>query len=882
VSKKPPKRATKPTVTGVQLRPGHADPSRTGGLRSKFSNEVRLLFQALKDDVSGFLLGDTGGLLTANAQWDETKFKRDHGKFSSKGGSGGDDQGDVGQVGTGGATSIPAEADKVADGIIGKGKSLIAGLISSLDKATENQPVIGWVNTAAKKAGELTTQLYGFLEKRYGRATAITIFASGTVIAWGITLGSAATLGYPIAFPGMGTVSCLPALAIAETYKRIKGMTGNATEDATSDGVVLPPEKVKALGEKLVRSVMGKFAGWVKETAPLLPSSEPTANRSEGEIWTGISGRKFTMVRIDGHLHAVPYKAKPGEEGHGDKTNLVEQAYNAIKAKVESKNVTPEDVVLMGEELGHLKAAELEVLKKKLGVKAMGTTKWNFAKHIAVRALAVTDGKGGVKPEPVPPPPAIKGPPPPPPEPGFTGWDTLGRQWQDGKLVPANQAKPDPSDKAAVPFKLVPIGQALGADLTDDEAEAFYRAVKDIRAKNKPNEYPDPWKAKFQDMTSLPPELLKKAVRYGLVSGGYLTAKGAALAGLMSQGVSELRADSSNAKRTYDFLQYESPAIPQQFLEALGTKDIAQAKYISQAQAVKEKIRAATQLHEKVAAIANMGPKSMADELAEEREMQKEIDRLASEWANHKGAGKAAKEKAWQKARDDLNKRKEARWAQADGFRDKKDDLRQKVREALLLPGGKSQHINLATSSDIDQTHGPVTKQNINQAADWLTGIVAPNESHMADIGAVKVSHEPITRAHYDHFQRWMRIKPNEDVGVIIHEWAHNLEYNISGLSEMTHAFIARRCGDEPVKKLREALNTTSFDDHERGRKDKFDLAFGNIGGYYVGKDYGSTPTEVISMGVEKMWRDPVEFCKKDPEYASLIIGVLDGSLRKL
>jgi hypothetical protein len=419
VTKKPPKRVAPKSSSPT----GRSDPSRTGGLRSKFSNEVRLLFQALKDDVSGFLLGDTGGLLTANAQWDESKFKRDHGKFSSTGGASGTDQGHVGSDGKASDGGDPgkgggsAEADKAAEGIIGKGKALIASLMSSLDKSTANAPVIGWVNTAVKKAGELTTQLYGFLEKRYGRATAITIFASGTVIAWGITLGSAATLGYPIAFPGMGTVSCLPALAIAETYKRIKGMTGNtfdptkhpkgargrftkalidpkyaqaydhlslpeliktrddlqrsiqqetaaqgtnlrgevasanrkelfkqlnAVEERfeemrrltgnasgqphqsapppgtqTARPVGLPPGKVEALGEKLVRSVMAKFAGWVKETALSLPSSETTVNRSEGEVWTGDSGRKFTMVRIDGHLHSVPYKDKTGEDGDG-------------------------------------------------------------------------------------------------------------------------------------------------------------------------------------------------------------------------------------------------------------------------------------------------------------------------------------------------------------------------------------------------------------------------------------------------------------------------------------------------------------------------------------------------------------------------------------
>ena len=61
--------------------------------------------------------------------------------------------------------------------------------------------------------------------------------------------------------------------------------------------------------------------------------------------------------------------------------------------------------------------------------------------------------------------------------------------------------------------------------------------------------------------------------------------------------------------------------------------------------------------------------------------------------------------------------------------------------------------------------------------------------------------------------------------------------------------------------------------------KDNFDAAFGSSG-HYVGKDYGAGSTEIISMGLEKLYNDPAGFARQDPEYCAFIIGALNGSLR--
>ena len=47
-----------------------------------------------------------------------------------------------------------------------------------------------------------------------------------------------------------------------------------------------------------------------------------------------------------------------------------------------------------------------------------------------------------------------------------------------------------------------------------------------------------------------------------------------------------------------------------------------------------------------------------------------------------------------------------------------------------------------------------------------------------------------------------------------------------------------------------------------------------------IGKAYNDQATEVVSMGLEQLHRDPSGFAKDDPEYCSFILGVLDGSSR--
>ena len=67
---------------------------------------------------------------------------------------------------------------------------------------------------------------------------------------------------------------------------------------------------------------------------------------------------------------------------------------------------------------------------------------------------------------------------------------------------------------------------------------------------------------------------------------------------------------------------------------------------------------------------------------------------------------------------------------------------------------------------------------------------------------------------------------------------------------------------------------------NEIGNEDDFGKLFKDPAtAAYCGKYYGANDSEITSMGVELLYKDPVGFAKKDPEFFRFIVGQLRGSL---
>ena len=150
-------------------------------------------------------------------------------------------------------------------------------------------------------------------------------------------------------------------------------------------------------------------------------------------------------------------------------------------------------------------------------------------------------------------------------------------------------------------------------------------------------------------------------------------------------------------------------------------------------------------------------------------------------------------------------------------------------------------------------------------------------------------------------------IGPKETASVVAHELGHLIEHTVSGTHEAVKKFLAYRTRGESAVQLKKIFPTAGYGPNEVGKKDKFKEFWERIlretefGGkpdsqlsvqelewlshnaerkaYYTGKSYNGA-SEVISMGIEALYADPVAFARTDPEYFKFLVGVLRGDLR--
>lgn len=108
----------------------------------------------------------------------------------------------------------------------------------------------------------------------------------------------------------------------------------------------------------------------------------------------------------------------------------------------------------------------------------------------------------------------------------------------------------------------------------------------------------------------------------------------------------------------------------------------------------------------------------------------------------------------------------------------------------------------------------------------------------------------------------------------VVHELGHHIESTNPGAHRMATGFLRTRTHKD------QAYSMFSTGEAEYGREDDFRKTFLDRAAY-VGKHYDHQSTEITSMGIEQLYRDPVGFAKSDPEYFNLTIAILRGKFPK-
>jgi len=116
--------------------------------------------------------------------------------------------------------------------------------------------------------------------------------------------------------------------------------------------------------------------------------------------------------------------------------------------------------------------------------------------------------------------------------------------------------------------------------------------------------------------------------------------------------------------------------------------------------------------------------------------------------------------------------------------------------------------------------------------------------------------------------------------GVIIHEIAHSLESENPDVYRATVQWRERRTAGESPRLLSEITGIRAYDSTETSKPDNFFDA-------YIGKSYDwsadanndQTASEVLTMGMQEMYSDPVKFAERDRDHFNLIVAIMTGTL---
>lgn len=209
--------------------------------------------------------------------------------------------------------------------------------------------------------------------------------------------------------------------------------------------------------------------------------------------------------------------------------------------------------------------------------------------------------------------------------------------------------------------------------------------------------------------------------------------------------------------------------------------------------------------------------------------------------------------------------------------------LKEKIEDRLFaecLPWARKYVIHRADPYLINT--GKVSKElpRWESARELLREIVARDVFPSKPLNVVK------TKKDNRSFQSGLSINMggNSKVPTFVHETMHFVEEHNPHVHERCVEFLKYRTQGEDLQSLRE-LTGRGYDRKEVCRPDHFFNP-------YCGKAYEARirhgdnkgrveviATEVLSMGVERLVKNPIRFLREDPEYATFCLGLIRGDI---
>ncbi len=120
-------------------------------------------------------------------------------------------------------------------------------------------------------------------------------------------------------------------------------------------------------------------------------------------------------------------------------------------------------------------------------------------------------------------------------------------------------------------------------------------------------------------------------------------------------------------------------------------------------------------------------------------------------------------------------------------------------------------------------------------------------------------------------FQGMLLINRSSSPSKVLHEIAHGVEEQSQNVRDKCLKFLRKRAGNEKPQKLALLMQDKDYRSNEIAYEDEFASRGGS---HYMGKIYPDG-TEILTMGIERLHADPIEFYVNDPEYFQFVIQTL-------
>ncbi len=323
--------------------------------------------------------------------------------------------------------------------------------------------------------------------------------------------------------------------------------------------------------------------------------------------------------------------------------------------------------------------------------------------------------------------------------------------------------------------------------------------------------------------------------------------------------------------------------------------DIAPTPHLSP-DSMPARIRTATDIHAVVAQISNLGS-DLPDIDSEEEKAKREKTRNDMTDISLKMMRLTRNSKKMNKKEFDeeskllldqhsvISDQFEKAIAQRDAVRAEREKIPDKVAEILRSMVKEPEQIFVKFDSSLPDA----AKSEFNRGLSWLQGTL------QKDAGGERIPLYYVIPAAAGERSFYYSTDNSITFGsskadnrpAAVHELLHGVEENNTSIAKAVKEFYQYRTAGQPLQKMNDLFPPPAggkpiYDENEVSRPDNFAIAMGDAsGGAYVGKDYGtSRGSEILTMGVQKLLQDPAGFARRDPEYCTFIIGVLNGSLR--